>query len=405
MLQQAAERKIGRIMADKAVYIHHPEAGRYKFNKDHPFDPIRLTLTHELLESVNAIQASHCIDSQTASDELLALVHRSDYIDAVRELSRVTPAPKAVKQASQYGLDSEDTPFFPGMHEAAAAIVGGSVLAADLVMRGEADHAYHMAGGLHHAFPERGSGFCVYNDAAIAIAHIRKQYGARVLYIDTDVHHGDGVQWTFYADPDVCTYSIHETGKFLFPGTGFVHERGIDAGYGTSVNVPVDPYTEDESWLACFSETVAKVAEVFKPDVIVSQHGCDAHAYDPLSHIHCSMRIYQAMPAIIHQLAHTYAAGRWIAIGGGGYDLWRVVPRAWALVWLEMSDHPLAALLRDSDANEPLPAEWLNKWSPHSSDPLPTHWLDHLTDWQAMPRRQEIEARNKATIAIALSQL
>ena len=158
-----------------------------------------------------------------------------------------------------------------------------------------------MAGGLHHAFPERGSGFCVYNDAAIAISRIRQQFGARVLYIDTDVHHGDGVQWTFYDDPNVCTYSIHETGKFLFPGTGFVHERGIDHGFGTSINVPVEPYTEDDSWLECFSSSIEKAADAFKPDIIISQHGCDAHAYDPLSHMHCSMRIYQAMPAIIHR--------------------------------------------------------------------------------------------------------
>ncbi|WP_308634522.1 acetoin utilization protein AcuC [Paenibacillus silvisoli] len=393
-------------MADKAVYIRQPEAGRYKFNKEHPFDPIRLTLTHELLEKVQAIKPEQCITADVpASDEQLELVHRPDYIAAVRELSGPSPSPDAVKRAGQYGLDTEDTPFFAGMHDAAAAIVGGSVLAADLVMSGQADHAYHMAGGLHHAFPERGSGFCVYNDAAIAIAHIRKQYGVRVLYIDTDVHHGDGVQWSFYADPDVCTYSIHETGKYLFPGTGFVHERGIDAGYGTSVNMPVDPYTEDESWLASFSETIAKAAAAFKPDVIVSQHGCDAHAFDPLSHIHCSMRIYQAMPAIIHQLAHTYAEGRWIAVGGGGYDLWRVVPRAWSLIWLEMSDHPLAAALRAADANEPLPAAWLEKWTDRSPDKLPTHWLDDTADWEPIPRRQEITTRNKQTADIVLQQL
>ncbi|RAP78088.1 acetoin utilization protein AcuC [Paenibacillus montanisoli] len=393
-------------MADKAVYIRQPEEGRYKFNKDHPFDPIRLTLTHDLLESVQAIKAEQCIiAAEPASDELLELVHRPDYIAAVRTLSSESPPPDAIQRAGQYGLDTEDTPYFAGMHEAAAAIVGGSVQAADLVMSGQADHAYHMAGGLHHAFPERGSGFCVYNDAAIAIAHIRKNYGARVLYIDTDVHHGDGVQWTFYAEPDVCTYSIHETGKYLFPGTGFVHERGIDAGFGTSINMPVDPYTEDDSWLACFSETIAKAAAAFKPDVIVSQHGCDAHAYDPLSHIHCSMRIYQAMPAIIHRLAHSYAGGRWVAVGGGGYDLWRVVPRAWSLVWLEMSEHPIAAALSGAEANEPLPAAWLDKWADRSPSALPTHWLDDLNDWEPIPRRPDIEARNKQTAEILLQQL
>ncbi|MBW7460969.1 acetoin utilization protein AcuC, partial [Paenibacillus sepulcri] len=240
--------------------------------------------------------------------------------------------------------------------------VGGSVLAADLVMSGQTLHAYHMAGGLHHAFPDHGSGFCVYNDASIAIAHIRKQYGVRVLYIDTDVHHGDGVQWTFYNESEVCTYSIHETGKFLFPGTGFVHERGAEHGYGANFNVPVDPYTEDDSWLESFTASIRKVAAAFKPDIIVSQHGCDAHAFDPLSHTHCSMRIYQEMPAIIHALAHQYAEGRWVAVGGGGYDIWRVVPRAWALVWLEMINHPISAALAEKHSDVPLPASWLNRY-------------------------------------------
>ncbi|REE88669.1 acetoin utilization protein AcuC [Paenibacillus taihuensis] len=392
-------------MTDNAVYIHHQDASRYKFNKDHPFDPMRLTLTHSLLQAAGALTDSSCRQPSPADVELLKLVHRADYIDAVRSLSSDKPDEEAIKRASHYGLNTEDTPYFPGMHEATAAIVGGSVLAADLVMSGQAKHAYHMAGGLHHAFPDRGAGFCVYNDAAIAIAHIQKQYGARVLYIDTDVHHGDGVQWTFYADPDVCTYSIHETGKYLFPGTGFVAERGIDAGYGTTINVPVEPYTEDESWLESFVSSIEKVIEVFKPDVIVSQHGCDAHAYDPLSHIHCSMRIYQAMPALIHQLAHRYTEGRWIAVGGGGYDIWRVVPRAWALVWLEMTDHPIAAQLQEQTGNEPLPQAWLDSWSAASPAPLPSHWLDDVQQWQPIPRRSEIEKRNREITALAIQQL
>ncbi|SEM75158.1 acetoin utilization protein AcuC [Paenibacillus sp. OV219] len=392
-------------MTDNAVYIHHQDASRYKFNKDHPFDPMRLTLTHSLLQSANALNDSQYRHPAAADDELLKLVHRPDYIDAVRMLSADKPDAEAIKRAELYGLNTDDTPYFPGMHEATASIVGGSVMAADLVMSGQAKHAYHMAGGLHHAFPDRGAGFCVYNDAAIAIAHIRKQYGARVLYIDTDVHHGDGVQWTFYADPDVCTYSIHETGKYLFPGTGFVAERGIDAGYGTTINVPVEPYTEDESWLASFATTIEKVTQVFKPDVIVSQHGCDAHAYDPLSHIHCSMRIYQAMPALIHQLAHRYTDGRWIAVGGGGYDIWRVVPRAWALVWLEMTDHPIAAQLREQTGNEPLPQAWIDSWSANSPEELPTHWLDDSRLWQPIPRRSEIEARNREVAELAIQGL
>jgi acetoin utilization protein AcuC len=392
-----------RKMTVSAVFIHHPGAARYKFHDDHPFHPKRLALATSLLEAAGALGNEHRRTAGQADDGLVSLIHRSDYINAVKGLSLDPPAREWTAQANRYGLGTEDTPYFPGMHDATASIVGGSAAAAEAVMTGQAQHAYHMAGGLHHAFPDRGSGFCVYNDAAIAIAKIRRDYGARVLYIDTDVHHGDGVQWSFYDDPDVCTYSIHETGKYLFPGTGFVNERGADKGFGTAFNIPLEPYTEDDSWLECFTHTIGKVAEAFKPDVIVSQHGCDAHAYDPLSHIHCSMRIYREMPAVIHRLAHRFAQGRWIAVGGGGYDIWRVVPRAWALVWLEMADHPLASAL--AAGNEPLPPAWIEKWKGESPVPLPTHWLDDSGRWPAMPRREEIERRNRQTSSVAVQEL
>ena len=227
------------------------------------------------------------------------------------------------------------------MHDTTAKVVGGSITAVELVMSGKAPHALHLGGGLHHALQSKGAGFCVYNDASAAIAHAKEMYGAKVLYIDTDVHHGDGVQWGFYADPQVCTLSIHETGKYLFPGTGAVNERGEGDAFGTNINMPVEPYTEDESWLECFGEVLTETIARFQPDVIISQHGCDAHAFDPLAHVHCSMRVYKAMPELIHSLAHQWCEGRWIALGGGGYDIWRVVPRAWSLLWLVMSEQAL----------------------------------------------------------------
>ncbi|WP_274650473.1 acetoin utilization protein AcuC [Paenibacillus humicola] len=390
-------------MTDHAAFIRHPGAARYKFNDNHPFHPMRLTLAESLLEISGALRNEQVAAADLDGGPLLVTVHRDDYIELVKALSGESPVPAAVRKASGYGLGTGDTPYFPGMHAAAAAIAAGSAAAADTVMSGRALHAYHMAGGLHHAFPDRGSGFCVYNDASIAITRIRLTHGARVMYIDTDVHHGDGVQWTFYHDPDVLTYSIHETGKYLFPGTGFVHERGADQGFGTAINVPLEPYTEDDSWLECFAQTVEKAAAAFKPDVIVSQHGCDAHANDPLSHIHCSMRIYRDIPAIVHRLAHRYAGGRWIALGGGGYDIWRVVPRAWAVVWLEMSGHPLAAAL--AEGNVPLPEGWLGRWQAESPDPLPPHWLDDTAGWEPMPRRAEIAERNRRTAEIAVQDV
>jgi acetoin utilization protein AcuC len=309
-----------------------------------------------------------------------------------------------VRKAPQYGLDTEDTPHFAGMHEAASMVVGGTILAAELVMSGRRPHALHLGGGLHHALRSKGAGFCVYNDASAAIAYIRRHYGARVLYIDTDVHHGDGVQWEYYNDPDVLTFSIHETGKYLFPGTGGVGERGSGDGFGTTVNMPVEPYTEDDSWMESFEELLGSVVEYFKPDVIVSQHGCDAHAFDPLAHIHCSMRIYREMPQLIHRFAHDYCGGKWIAIGGGGYDIWRVVPRAWSMLWLVMSDHPLPGMTA-LDASLKLPAEWLERHAGESVWPLPTTWMDPIDRWKPMPRRQIITEKNRETVQHAAMYL
>ncbi|WP_052835880.1 arginase family protein [Thermobacillus composti] len=200
-------------MPENAVFVHHAGEIRYKFNESHPFNPKRLTLAIDLLRRMGALNDAQIAVPEPATDEQLLRIHRADYVRIVRALSVPEPAQADLDDAGRYGLDTEDTPCFPGMHDAAALIVGGSLLAAELVMSGKAGHACHMAGGLHHALPGRGSGFCIYNDAAAAIAHIRKHWGARVMYIDTDVHHGDGVQWMFYSDPDIMTYSIHETGK------------------------------------------------------------------------------------------------------------------------------------------------------------------------------------------------
>ncbi|UHA74067.1 acetoin utilization protein AcuC [Paenibacillus sp. 481] len=388
-------------MSGQTLFVNNQDALRYRFHADHPFDQRRLQMTTDLLQYSGALRDNDIIVPQPLNEDWLLYTHRPDYVEAVRQLSAPHPARAWSERADKYGLHSEDTPYFAGMHEAACAIVAGSITACEAVMSGKSTHALHLGGGLHHAFAERGSGFCVYNDASVAIAWLRKHFNARVLYIDTDVHHGDGVQWSFYTDPDVFTYSIHETGKYLFPGTGFVQERGESDGFGTCVNVPLEPYTEDHSWLECFEDTIVQVAKHFKPDIIVSQHGADAHALDPLSHMHCSMRIYKEMPRIIHQLAHEYCDGRWVALGGGGYDIWRVVPRAWSLLWLEMNAHPLLQEL-EADPYTPLPEQWLYKWSPESPVLLPNMWLDDVKQWAPMPRRDIIQARNTHIKELAL---
>lgn len=395
-------------LTPRAIWINNNASGLYRFHDEHPFHPVRLELTEDLLRSCDAIdeEQKSAPFSQEEAEKVIRGIHRADYIDAVAALSERIPDTAAIAQAEKYGLQHDgDTPYFPGMHEAGLAVTAGSLAAAEAVMSGQADHALHLAGGLHHAFPDRASGFCVYNDAAAVISYIRNKYQARVLYIDTDVHHGDGVQWFYYTDPEVFTLSIHETGKFLFPGTGFPHERGESTGYGTCLNITMEPYTEDESWLECFREAVEHAARSFRPDIIVSQHGCDAHAYDPLAHINCSMQIYREMPKIIHELANRYTDGKWVALGGGGYDHWRVVPRAWSLLWLEMSEHPLLEQIDSLNVGGSLPERWTAFTSPNMPSLLPQTWLDETSSWVPMPRRTEISTKNKAMLALALQHI
>ena len=391
-------------MAVNSVFIYSEDELKYRFHEHHPFNPQRIVLTVDLLKEAGALSPSDLRQPSPVPDEMLMWVHDPRYVETVKALGASKPDADARNRAAEFGLDSEDTPFFPGMHEAAACVTGGSVLAAELVMTGQARHALHLSGGLHHAMPNRGSGFCVYNDAAVAIAYLRRKYNARVLYVDTDVHHGDGVQFVFYGDPNVLTFSIHETGKYLFPGTGAVHERGDMHGFGYTVNMPVEPYTEDDSWMECFAEVLEAAVRRFRPDIIVSQHGCDAHAFDPLAHIHCSMDIYWRMPALIHQWAHDCCEGRWVALGGGGYDIYRVVPRAWALLWMNMTDHPLWNEL-GMNRTVPLPQRWIARWQPESPFPLPSGWLDPVQDWQPMPRRREIAEKNRKTKELAMMYL
>lgn len=378
-------------MSRSSKLIYSSEYTSYYFHQEHPFNQKRLLLMYDLIQAFGLVDAGQVVSPRFATDEEIALIHDPSYI---RFIHKQGESPEELPEALHYGVGTEDVPFFPHMHEAAALVVGGSLQAVEEVMNGRAVHAFNPAGGLHHAFRGRASGFCVYNDCAIAIAYLRKYWDARILYIDTDAHHGDGVQWAFYEDPNVLTVSIHETGKYLFPGTGNTTERGEGAGYGFSVNVPLDAFTEDDSYLEVYRTLIPRLAKAFRPDVIVTQNGCDAHAYDPLTHLSCSMRIYREIPRLAHELAHEWADGRWIALGGGGYDIWRVVPRAWTLLWAEMTDRPLA--------DEPIPQSWLDRWQPESEVPLPAHMSDHPSSLPVIPRRAEISEKNRVMLERAL---
>ncbi len=378
-------------MIKETLVIYSPSFVDYKFHEEHPFNPLRIQLWYELLEAMGAISDQDLVLPKPVTDEDLLLVHTPDYLEAVKKLSSGIE----IEDALKYNLGTEDNPLFPGMHQATAHLVGGTLEAAKLLMKGRAKHALNMAGGLHHAMSDKASGFCIYNDIAVAISWLKKNYKLKIMYIDVDAHHGDGVQWIFYKDPDVMKVSIHETGRYLFPGTGNVRERGEGEGFGYTINMPLEPFTEDDSYIEVLQTLLPSLAKSFQPDLIVSQHGCDTHEHDPLTHLSITTKGFAAAANLIHDLAHQYCDGLWLAVGGGGYEYWSVVPRSWAILWGVMSGRQLP---------EYLPKSWLDKWGKAAPGPLPMKLWDNPKDYPPKPRREEIEEKNRRTAIQALNR-
>jgi len=331
-------------MADGPLLVFGPRSLAYDFGPRHPLSPRRFGPGIELLGHVGAEPG---LAPEPAADDELEWLHTADYIATVRRFSADPGGPP------EAGIGPGDDPAFAGMHEASAAVAGGSIRAIEAILRGDVDHAYHPGGGLHHAMRARASGFCIYNDAALAIARARRDE-LRVLYIDLDVHHGDGVQSLHYDDPGVMTVSFHESGRTLFPGTGLVGELGEGIAAGTSVNVPLEPLTGPEPWLSAVRTMVPVLAAAFGPDIVVSQHGADGHAWDPLAHMSLTTTSMGEAARLVDRMAHRYAGGRWLATGGGGYAVYHVVPRVWALTWLAGAHR---------EAPRMLPASWRARWA------------------------------------------
>ncbi|MFD8867672.1 acetoin utilization protein AcuC [Streptomyces sp. NPDC059590] len=309
----------------------------YDFGAGHPMAPVRLALTMRLVEAFGLDQAVEVVAAKPAGESTLRLVHRQDYIEAVR---RVSADPASAD--GSYGLGTVDDPAFAGMHEASALIAGQSVAAAESVWRGEVLHAVNFSGGLHHAMPGAASGFCVYNDAALAIARLLEMGAERVAYVDVDVHHGDGVQAAFWDDPRVLTISLHEHPRTLFPQTGWPEETGGDRAPGGAVNVALPAGTGDAGWLRAYHAVVPELLAAFRPQVLVTQHGTDTHVEDPLAHLAVTVDAQRAVAESCHELAHEHADGRWLALGGGGYAVVDVVPRTWTHLVAIAAGRPVA---------------------------------------------------------------
>jgi acetoin utilization protein AcuC len=337
------------------------ELAAYDFGPHHPLNPMRLVLTIELARALGVLDASNVtmIDPEPCDDSMLELVHTKEFLAAV----------KAAVANAHFGLGTPDVPVFEGMHEASARVVGATVAAARAVYEGHALHAVNVAGGLHHAMPAAASGFCVYNDPAVAIAWLLAQGLQRVAYVDIDVHHGDGVEAAFYDDPRVLTISVHQSGRTLFPGTGFPHETGGPRADGHAVNVALPAGTNDAGWLRAFHAVVPPLLRSFEPEILVSQHGCDSHRLDPLAELDLTVDGQRATHAALHDLAHELTGGRWVAVGGGGYALAQVVPRTWTHLLAIAAGAPI-------DPATPTPSSWQAQARARTGGPAPESMTD-----------------------------
>ncbi|WP_028932847.1 acetoin utilization protein AcuC [Pseudonocardia spinosispora] len=368
---------------DPAV-VWTPNFLGYHLSESHPLDPIRLDLTMRLASGLGVLEGIEVLAPEPAPDSEIERIHEPSYLTAVKS------APED-PFAAGHGLGTADNPIFFGMHESSALVCGGSLLAARQIAEGTVDRAVNIAGGLHHAMAGAASGFCVYNDCAVAISWLLDNGFDRIAYVDVDVHHGDGVQAAFADDPRVLTISVHQHPMTLWPGTGWPGEVGSGDAAGTSVNLALPPGTRDGSWLRAFKAVVPSLLDAFRPQLLVTQCGVDTHHEDPLAELSLSVDGHRAIYRELRELAEQTAGGKWLAFGGGGYSLFRVVPRSWT--------HLIATVLnRDVEPERPIPADWIAHTTRLTKAPVPTEMgegapLDHLP-WRTGEDRVDIAVRD-----------
>ena len=333
-------------MGRKTAFLYHDDFLKYQFGENHPFQPIREKMTLDTLQSLGVFDEDNVVMTPRQVDlDLLMTVHSERYIEQVEELSKLGGL-----------LDRGDTPASPGLYEGALMAVGATADAARGVARGEFDHAFNSAGGLHHAFPDRAAGFCVFNDIAVAVRILQKEFGiGRIAVIDTDAHHGDGTQSIFYYE-DVLTISLHRYGRAFFPGSGDSNEIGEMEGSGYNINIPLPHGVDDDLFLRAYNSIVIPALQAYLPDIIIHQFGVDGHYTDPLTDMKLTTRGYAELVNRTHELAHELCGGKYLVLGGGGYDL-DATRRAWSIMYCIISgisvDDPQLRELHDQKTPSP----------------------------------------------------
>jgi len=350
-------------LSGNSALVYHEDYLRYDFGRSHPLRPVRYKLTVELMKALNILSPPRVtvVKPQPARFEDLVLFHAEEYV-------------KMVEKVSQHGfgmLDMGDTPAFKGCYDVTRLKVGGSLRAVDLVMAKEVDHAFNIGGGLHHAHRDHASGFCIFNDPAICVAYLKEKYGLkRIMYLDIDAHHGDGVMYGYYSDPCLLDIDFHESGRYLFPGTGFTYEVGEGAGEGYKVNVSLPPYTYDQAYLHTFHEVVPPLVRSYKPEIILMQCGVDGHFDDLLTDLGLTTAAYLEVISKVHDLAHEVTGGRLVLLGGGGYNMSNVA-RCWAIMF---------GTVAGVELSNQLPSDWKDIYMEMAGEKPPETLKDEKVD-------------------------
>ncbi len=361
--------------------IHSPDYKKYNLGENHPFNSLRIEMVLDLIMELGLLRQT--LTPEPINPEDLLAVHDKNYIDIVEAVSRG----ENIADAESYGLGNIDNPIIPGMAEGARYQVGGTVLGAKLLLQEKTNKVLQLGGGFHHAHKSLASGFCLYNDLAMAIKEMTTK-GWHVAYIDIDVHHGDGVQEIFYSDEKVMCISIHESGEYLFPGSGWIHELGRGMGRSLKLNIPLEPYTEGESYLEVFNGVAEPALKWFRPDALVIQAGADAHFSDPLADLLLTTQDYEKLFHSIINYANKYSSGRALFTFGGGYSI-TATTRIWVILYL---------ILFGQDLPEKLPENWINKWKSKTGKTFPSTLHDPINPYPAIPRKDEITRSNREII-------